>query len=192
MLLQEDAQCNFACSWAKADFLVMSSGQRWAERKGRQEVGWEEAESENIISRWGDTLPSGTAMCLASAFLESNEKARVLTKGLEFLEWSTKCYCYIITALAHIANLFHSNLLFTGETKVWAFLPCTALQPATGRIVSLFPWDSSHICTFLANLLRGIRVTRHTPEHWYVWNLIKRPTKWDYLPYPGSTHFKNI
>lgn len=83
-------------------------------------------------------------------------------------------------------NLFHSNsnLFFTGETQVCTFLPCTALQLATGRLGEWFPcFPETHICTFLANLPRGIRVTGHTPEHWYVWNLIKSPTKWDYLPY---------
>ena len=126
----------------------------WAER---QEVGWKKAEREysrRHTSLWAwDVL----SKCLLGV-------QRVLSKGLESLEWSTKCYCCIAIALAHIANLFHSNLLFTGETRVWAFLSCTALQPALGRIVSLFPWGSPQICTFLADLPKGIRVTRHTPE----------------------------
>lgn len=155
------------------------SSEGWAEvsrKERRQEVGWKKAESENTM----ETHSLRTWDVLSKCLLWH----RVLSKGLESLEWSTKCYCYIVTALAHTANLFHSNLLFTGETRVWAFLPCLALQPAQGKIVSLLPWGSPQICTFLADLPKGIRVTRHTPEHWYVWNLIKCLTKWDYLLYP--------
>ena len=78
----------------------------------------EKEQSKNIVGGWGDTLLPRWGVYLASTFLESKENARTLSKGLVFLECSTKCHCYIVTALAHIANLFHSNLLCTGETKV--------------------------------------------------------------------------
>lgn len=84
--------------------------------------------------------------------------------------------------LLHI-SLTYSTLISSalGRQKSEHFFLRPALQPATGRIASLFQWGSSHICTFLANLPKGIRVTRHTLEYRYVWNFIKCPTKWDYL-----------
>lgn len=73
--------------------------------------------------------------------VQRKSRSSELVKGLVVLG-ITKCYCSIVTAPAHTTNVFHSNLLFTGETKVRACLLCTALQPATGRMAFLFRWDS--------------------------------------------------
>lgn len=41
---------------------MMKDGWRWSERKGRQEVGKEGAESESVVSGWGGTLLSESGM----------------------------------------------------------------------------------------------------------------------------------
>lgn len=131
-------------------------------------------------------------MCSRSAFLES-EKARVLSKGLGFLEGSTKCHCDIVTALSHITNLFHSNLLFTGETKIWAFLPLRS--PATccqensflvllgllsrlhflGKSAKRYQSRQEHPGTLIC-----LEFNQMSPRHGIIY------------PTPGSAHFKNI
>lgn len=108
-----EAQYSFASLQAKADSTAMKGRQTWVEEQRGQEVG-EQRERENMISGRGDTLLP-TCDVLSKRLLGAQ---RALSEDLAFFEGSTKCYCYIVTALAHVANLFHPNLLFTVETKV--------------------------------------------------------------------------
>ena len=69
-----------------AGFFMMKDVWRWSERKGRQEVGREGAESETVVSGWRGTLLSGPGMCLASALPhpwgEVQRESKSLVKGL--------------------------------------------------------------------------------------------------------------
>lgn len=78
---------------------MMKDGWRWSERKGRQEVGREGAESETMVeSGWGGTLLSGPGMrlglCPPHLRGEVQRESKSLVKGLGIPEWSTECYCY--------------------------------------------------------------------------------------------------
>lgn len=161
-------------------------------RKERKVRTWLKRSREWEYCKGRHTHLSRPGMCSRSAFLES-EKARVLSKGLGFLEGSTKCHCDIVTALSHITNLFHSNLLFTGETKIWAFLPLRS--PATccqensflvllgllsrlhflGKSAKRYQSRQEHPGTLIC-----LEFNQMSPRHGIIY------------PTPGSAHFKNI
>ena len=80
-----DAQYSFVSFWS--GFFMMKDGWRWSERKGRQEVGREGAESESVVSGWGGTLLSEPGMRLANAPPhprgEVQRESNSLVKGLD-------------------------------------------------------------------------------------------------------------
>ena len=115
-------------------------------------------------------------MPLPTPGVKSREKARVLSKGLTFLEWSTECYCYVVTTQAHIAALFHSNLPFTGETEARQLSLAQPCNLPLGESLPCFAGLLSHLC-FLGRPAQRYQNLQARPTKGYVWNLIKRPTK---------------
>lgn len=99
---------------------------------------------------------SGPGRCLAGTYLESKEKSRAQGsyKGLEFFEWSTKCYCYIETALAPslIYSILISSWLGRQKSARFSLSGPTSCPWENGGLVS--PGLSSYL-RFLGKPAKG-------------------------------------